>query len=356
MGPLRDVGRQAGGPLLAALDGDSREAVLDAALDALAAAAVIVIEDIHWADDGTLDLVALLGRRLVRSPGCLLLTSRSEGVAERPEVRRVLAGLPRECAVRVSPEPLSQDAVALLAARAGRDASDLHAVSGGNPFYVTEVLAAAADGGVPASVRDAVALRVTGISASARAVVELAAVVPGATELWLFGETVGADAAAIDECIAAGLLTVRGDAVAYRHDLARRAVEDGSRPSAAASSTASSWAPSPPTRTPIPRAWPTTPAARATSWPSAASRPSPPGPRRARAATGRRSSTGRRRSRPRRAPIPPAAWRRSRASRSRATSAGTSSAPPRRAAPCSRSTRRRATRCASATTCAGCRA
>ena len=49
---------------------------------------------------------------------------------------------------------------------------------------------------------------------------------PGATELWLFGETVGADAGAIDECIAAGLLTLRGDAVAFRHDLARRAVED----------------------------------------------------------------------------------------------------------------------------------
>ena len=226
MGPLRDVARQAGGPLLAALDGDSREAVLDAALDTLAAAAVIVIEDVHWADDGTLDLVALLGRRLVRSSGCLILTSRSEGVAERPEVRRVLAGLPRECAVRVAPEPLSENAVALLAAQAGRDASDLHAVSGGNPFYVTEVLAAGTDGGVPASVRDAVALRLTGISAPARAVAELAAVVPGATELWLFGETVGADAAAVDECLAAGLLTVRGDAVAYRHDLARRAVED----------------------------------------------------------------------------------------------------------------------------------
>jgi hypothetical protein len=50
--------------------------------------------------------------------------------------------------------------------------------------------------------------------------------VPGAAELWLLAETVAADAAAIDECIEAGLLTLRGEAVAYRHDLARRAVED----------------------------------------------------------------------------------------------------------------------------------
>ncbi len=166
----------------------------------------------------------------MRSPGCLILTCRTEGVAERPEVRRVLAALPRECVVRVAPEPLSETAVALLADRAGRKATDLHAVSGGNPFYVTEVLAASAGGGVPASVRDAVALRVDGVSPAARAVVELAAVVPGATELWLFGETVGADAGAIDECIAAGLLTLRGDTVAFRHDLARRAVEDDLSP------------------------------------------------------------------------------------------------------------------------------
>ena len=231
MGPLRDVARQAGGALLEAIErSGSREDVLAAALDELAAASVLVVEDLHWADDGTLDLVALLGRRLVRSPGCLVLTRRSEGLGERPEVRGVLAALPRECVRRVEPEPLSERAVALLAERAGRDAADLHAVSGCNPFFVTEVLAATDHGAVPASVRDAVALRVAGISPAAHDAIELAAVVPGSTELWLFGATVGAGAAAIDECIAAGLLTVRGDAVAFRHDLARRAVEDAIPP------------------------------------------------------------------------------------------------------------------------------
>src|SRR4051794_1444652 len=225
MGPLRDAARAAGGALLAALDG-SREDVLAAALDELAASRVLVVEDVHWADDGTLDLVALLGRRLVRSPGALVLTCRTEALADRPEVRRVLATLPRECTRRIEPRPLSEDAVALLAERAGRPLPDLHAASGGNPFYVTEVLAAADDGGVPASVRDAVALRVAGISPAARDVVELAAVVPGAAEVALFA----ARAAAIDECIAAGLLTLREDAVAFRHDLARRAVEDAISP------------------------------------------------------------------------------------------------------------------------------
>jgi DNA-binding CsgD family transcriptional regulator/tetratricopeptide (TPR) repeat protein len=233
LGPLHDVARQVGGALAAAMDGSvSREGVLAAALDELAAGAssVLVVEDIHWADDATLDLVALLGRRLARSRGCLILTCRSDALSERPEVRRVLVTLPRECVRRIEPQALSPGAVALLARRAGRDPSDLHARSGGNPFFVTEALAAPVGDGVPASVRDAVTLRVALIGRRARAVIELAAVIPGPAELWLVAETVGGGAAAIDECIDAGLLGLRDEALAFRHDLARRAVEDGISP------------------------------------------------------------------------------------------------------------------------------
>jgi DNA-binding CsgD family transcriptional regulator/tetratricopeptide (TPR) repeat protein len=225
LGALRDVARQAGGALEAAIDG-SREGVLAAALDELAAAAVLVVEDLHWADDATLDVVALLGRRLLRSPGCLILTCRDEDLG--PEVRRVLTALPREVVRRIEPRALSADAVSRLARGAGRDTTDLHAVSAGNPFFVTELLAAPADGGVPASVRDAVALRVAGLGAPARAVVELAAVVPGPAELSLVAATVGDEG--VDECVRSGLLGLRDDAVAFRHDLARRAVEDALPP------------------------------------------------------------------------------------------------------------------------------
>jgi DNA-binding CsgD family transcriptional regulator/tetratricopeptide (TPR) repeat protein len=222
MGPLRDVARQAGGALADAIEG-SREDLLSAVLDELRAPAALVVEDLHWADDATLDFVALLGRRLPRSRGCLIVTTRPE---QREEVRRVLAALPRTAVVAIEPAALSAGAVALLAERAGRDAADLHAVSGGNPFFVTEVLAAPARDGVPASVRDAVELRVGAIGPEARAVAELAAVVPGPAELWLLG----AKAGPVDECISAGLLSLHGDALAYRHDLARRAVEDGLSP------------------------------------------------------------------------------------------------------------------------------
>ncbi|HET8949007.1 MAG TPA: AAA family ATPase, partial [Solirubrobacteraceae bacterium] len=226
MGPLRDVARQAGGALAEAVEG-SREDLLSAVLDELRAPAALVIEDLHWADDATLDFVALLGRRLPRSRGCLVVTCRPDA---RDEVRRVLAALPRECVRTVEPGALSEEAVALLARRAGRDAADLHATSGGNPFFVTEVLAAPAGDGVPASVRDAVALRAAAAGEEANAVAELAAVFPGPAELALVTALADADAGAVDRCVEAGLLYLRGDALAFRHDLARRAVEDALSP------------------------------------------------------------------------------------------------------------------------------
>jgi DNA-binding CsgD family transcriptional regulator/tetratricopeptide (TPR) repeat protein len=229
LGPFWDVAREVEGPLLALMErGASREAVLAAALDELAGSApsVLVIEDLHWADDASLDLVALLARRLVRQRGCLVLTCRTDALAERPEVRRVLGALPRDGARRLALSPLSEHAVALLGRRAGRDVSDLYALSGGNPFFVTEALATSQHDGVPATVRDAVAQRTAALDAPARAVIELASVVPGATELWLLAEAAGAATASIDACVDAGILGVSGQALSFRHELARRAVED----------------------------------------------------------------------------------------------------------------------------------
>ena len=233
MGPLWDVAHELGGPVLAAMErGAAREELLATILGELAgdAPSILVVEDLHWSDDATLDLLALLARRLVRARGCLVMTCRTDALAERPEVRRLLAALPPEGSDRVEPAPLSERAIAVLAGQAGRDAAGLLALTGGNPFFVTEALAAPAGHAVPGTVRDAVAARVAALGPEARAVVELVAVVPGSAELWLLTGALGAEAGAIDACIDAGILVLQGDAVAFRHDLARRAVEDAIPP------------------------------------------------------------------------------------------------------------------------------
>jgi len=106
------------------------------------ASTVLVLEDVHWADEATLDVIRLLGRKVEGVPALVLVSYRDE--LDRVHPLRVLAGeLSTSQAVRrLRVDPLSPDAVARLAAPHGVDAEVLYRRTGGNPFFVTEVLAA----------------------------------------------------------------------------------------------------------------------------------------------------------------------------------------------------------------------
>ena len=226
LGPVHDVARLTGGALAEAVEnGAGREPLLAALLDELSALrpTTIAIEDLHWADEATLDVIALLSRRLPETRGCLVLTCRSEALAGREDVRRVLESLPAAHVTRIEPAPLSEAAVQRLARRARRDAADLYALTGGNPFLVTEVLAS--DDSVPRSVQGALRVRLADLPPQSRSVAELVSVVPGQAELWLVREAVHATPAAIDGCLAAGILELHDVALSFRHELARSAVE-----------------------------------------------------------------------------------------------------------------------------------
>lgn len=228
LGPLHDLGREVGGrlaDLLAA--GSPREQLFAALLDELdqrSRRQVVVIEDAHWADEATLDLLLFLGRRIGRTTTLLIVTFRDDELGVDHPLRAVVGRLPPEVVWRARPEPLSEAAVAQLAARAGRPAGGLRALTGGNPLLVTEVLAAG-DAGVPMTVRDLVLARFRELPAEAQEAVRLVAVVPTRAPLWLLEQALGPGLAAVDPGVAAGLLVVQADAVAFRHELLRRAVE-----------------------------------------------------------------------------------------------------------------------------------
>jgi tetratricopeptide (TPR) repeat protein len=188
--------------------------------------AILVLEDLHWADEATLDLVKFLGRRAHRLPLLVIVTSRADEVGPAHPLRSVLGDLPRGAVQRVELGPLSPAAVESLARRAGRSPSGLHAATGGNPFYVSEVLATSQPG-IPATVRDAVLGRATRLSAPAREALEMISVIPGRAERWLVERLLGRESAAVDECLAAGMLTSDAHGVGFRHELARRAVDEG---------------------------------------------------------------------------------------------------------------------------------
>jgi DNA-binding CsgD family transcriptional regulator/tetratricopeptide (TPR) repeat protein len=225
LGPLRDVARQAGGPLAAAIGGGSREELLTALLDALdAPPSVLVVEDVHWIDAATLDVLALVGRRLATQHGALVVSGWPEALGPRADVRRVLAAFPRDVLRIVEPTPLSHDAVCALAAARDRDGTEVYNSTGGNPFFVTEALAAAPGEAVPTTVHAAVAARHAALPDSARDVLDLVSIVPGPTPLGLLEALTGATADGVDTCLQAEVLVVRGDeAVAFRHELACQA-------------------------------------------------------------------------------------------------------------------------------------
>src|SRR5882672_2236008 len=166
---LQDIARQSQGALLAAItSGANRDVIFSAALDELERTGTLVVfEDLHWADEATLDLLKYLGRRISRTHAMLAVTYRDDEVGPRHPLRLVIGDLPRVNTHRMTLAPLSEPAVAQLARQAGQPAKGLHGITGGNPFFVTEALAATT-AAVPGTVRDAVLARAARLSDGAR--------------------------------------------------------------------------------------------------------------------------------------------------------------------------------------------
>ena len=231
LGPLADIARASGGRLREAFQRDDREAALDAFLDLLAGSpdpVVAVIEDLQWADEATLDLVRLIARRLPSLPSLVIATYRDDVDRDHP-LQLALGDLVPPTVSRIHVDALSVDAVKALAAGSSIDPVALYAATGGNPFFVTEILAGGNDT-LPPTVRDAVLARAGKLSKDAREVLDAGAVlgtrVPHDTLL----AVARVEPAAVDECVARGLLGDDHGTIAFRHDLTRLALEHAMTP------------------------------------------------------------------------------------------------------------------------------
>src|SRR5205814_769290 len=190
---------------------------------------LVVLEDLHWADAATLDFVRFIGRRIQRTSALFIATYREDELSPSHPLRLALGELTGHHVVRMRLVPLSPAAVELLSRDSGRNASLLYRITGGNPFFVREVLASPGEL-VPQSVRDAVVSRLLRCSPETRELAELVAISPGRTEGWLIESVLGARQPAVDEAGARGLLEVQTDSIGFRHELARRAVLEAIQP------------------------------------------------------------------------------------------------------------------------------
>jgi DNA-binding CsgD family transcriptional regulator/tetratricopeptide (TPR) repeat protein len=191
--------------------------------------AVVVLEDVHWADEATLDVLKLLGRRIDGVPALVAVTYRDDELDARHPLRSVIGDLPvPPVAQRLRLASLSREAVGVLGDAHGLDGDDLWHKTGGNPFFVTEAIAAGGD--VPPTVRDAVLARAARLGTAARAMLDAAAVVPQRAAPWLLASIAGDFSEAVDECVSSGILVVSPLGVAFRHELARLVIEEAISP------------------------------------------------------------------------------------------------------------------------------
>ena len=227
LGPLYDIVRAL--PDLADMlnSGANWLTISSALLEALKSPApcIIVFEDIHWADEATLDLLKFLGRRIEQTHALLVLTYRDDEVDRQHPLRSVLGDFPSAQTIRLPLAPLSEIAVETLAKRANRSAARIYATTKGNPFFVTEILKNG-DGRVPATVRDAVLTRAARLSPSARAILELVSIIPSAVDLELVENILRPEPSEIDACVEGGFLLLTGNGLVFRHELARLAIEE----------------------------------------------------------------------------------------------------------------------------------
>ncbi|MCY7302286.1 MAG: AAA family ATPase [Thermoleophilia bacterium] len=187
---------------------------------------ILVIEDIHWADEATLDVLRLLVRRVETLPVMVILTYRDDELDRAHPVRILLGDLANVPAVeRVHLDVLSADGIAQLAFGHAVNPLELDRRTGGNPFFAREVLASGSTT-VPPTVRDVVLGRAAVLGHSEWRVLEAIALTPPRAEPWLIEAVAREELDSLQACLDSGLVVDDGRGISFRHDLARIAIEE----------------------------------------------------------------------------------------------------------------------------------
>ncbi len=231
LGPIHDMALALGNEVTQLLADGGQSSQLFAAvlrhIEASREPTILVFEDVHWADHATLDLLKYLGRRVSMLRTLLVMSFRDDEITAEHPLTQVLGELPSSCTNRIELPPLTREGVNALGAATGHVDDEIYRITGGNPFFVTELLACREDSyeSVPASVKDAVGSRLNRLAPVEREFLETISVIPGSVPRRvlqpLFGD--GGDTLAM-ACVGRGLLMQDvNNSLRFRHELARLA-------------------------------------------------------------------------------------------------------------------------------------
>ena len=234
LGPFRDIAHAVGlGPLVR--DEDVRLPQLcEELFECLGTEpSVLVVEDLHWVDAASVEVLRFLARRVEAMPLALVVTYRDREVGARHPARPLLGDFARlDGLTMLHLAPLSIDAVAELVADTHLAAETVHRVTRGNPFFVTEV-AKEPDRPLPESVRDAVLARTTEVAPEDFEVLQLVATAPDRLDDRVLSQ-LAVDLPTLRRLDRTGLLARSRGGLVFHHELARQAVESTIPPGGAA--------------------------------------------------------------------------------------------------------------------------
>jgi DNA-binding CsgD family transcriptional regulator len=229
LGPVHDIANRLASATRAVLESDHSYEIFDAVYDDLRTApSVLVLDDLQWADQGTIDLLRFVLRRIGQTRSLVVGILRDEEVGVSHPLRGLLGDMARTPrADSIGMPPLSIEAVDRLAGASPIDTGWLHTVTGGNPFFVCEMLehnrTSLSETDLPTTVRDAVLARTSDLDAAAWDALNLLSCSPGAVPDRLLTD-LGVTLPALRALSDAGLIRRSPRGVAFRHDLCRMAI------------------------------------------------------------------------------------------------------------------------------------
>jgi DNA-binding CsgD family transcriptional regulator/tetratricopeptide (TPR) repeat protein len=201
---------------------------------------LVVLEDLHWADTSTGNLLTFLARNLHRAPIALVATFRTESMQNHSALRQLITGLQRRGARRLDVTDLTAAEVKTLAESLTGERVPASVVeslarrSGGNAFFIEELVAAGvpAGPGLPDSLRDLLLSTIDPLPGRVRDVLQLLAVSGQQTRFALLERVAGEVGLStpaelevvLDAAADAGIVASHSHRLRFRHDLLRGAV------------------------------------------------------------------------------------------------------------------------------------
>jgi DNA-binding CsgD family transcriptional regulator len=190
---------------------------------------LIVFEDIHWADEGTLDFIKFFVRRIDQLPCLFILTYRDNEINSRHPLRNLLGHLPADSFTKLSLGPLSKEGVAALATQKGYSGEEVYNISGGNPFYVNEILASYSPG-VPDNIKDSILAVYDRQEEGTKNAWQIFSVMPEGLEVGRFSKIRSSLDKEVNHCFAINVILVQNEKVVFKHELYRRTIEESLTP------------------------------------------------------------------------------------------------------------------------------